>query len=270
VITGIGANGQVCVFVSETTNVLVDVTGWFTEGFTQVAPARLLETRQSGGLPGRVAPGSVTRVRATGVAGVPASARGVALNITAVNAAGSGFLSVYPCEATRPDTSSVNFTAGVTVANLVVTAANPGGEVCVYSSASTDVLIDVFGWFTTVFQPVANTRLLDTRPSSGPVSAGSTTRLRIAGAGPMPARARSVAAAVTAVNPKATGFVTVYPCDQTRPNTSNSNPTAGTSVAKSVYIGLSATGELCIYSSVATDLLVDVSGWFGGSSVRSG
>jgi hypothetical protein len=151
------------------------------------------------------------------------------------------------------------------VANLVVTGADAGGEVCVYSSAATDVLVDVFGWFTSVFEPVANTRLLDTRVTSGgvgPVAQDSVTRVRVAGAGPIPAEARSVTATVTAVNAAAAGFMTVYPCDGVQPNTSNSNPTAGSTVANSVFMGLDGTGELCIYSSVATDLLVDVAGWF--------
>ena len=73
---------------------------------TQVAPTRLLETRGAGGVSQPVATGSVTRVRAMGVAGVPAAARGVAINVTAVNPRAAGFLSVYPCDQARPNTSN--------------------------------------------------------------------------------------------------------------------------------------------------------------------
>ena len=268
VITGIGQSGELCIFASQTTDVIVDVTGWFTEGFTPVTPERLLETRGPGGVPQPVAAGSVTRVRGTGVAGVPTSARGVVLNITAVNAAAAGYLSVYPCGTNPPNSSTLNFLAGDTAANLQVTAVDNAGDFCVLASAPTDLVIDVFGWFDQVFNPVVDTRVLDTRRTTA-VAAGSTTRVRIAGVDSIPISARSTAVNITAVNPRAAGYLTVFPCGESQPGTSNSNFVTGRTIANSTYIGIGTNGELCIYSSAATDLLVDVFGWFSSLVVRN-
>jgi hypothetical protein len=80
---------------------------------------------------------------------VPATgAKAVSINATAVGPEASGFLTIYPC-GPREFVSNVNFAAGATVPNAVLTPLSAAGEFCVYASQNTDVVIDVNGWFGT-------------------------------------------------------------------------------------------------------------------------
>ena len=69
---------------------------------------------------------------------------------------------------------------------------------------------------------------------------------------------------VTVVDPVGTGFVTVYPCGG-RPLTSSVNYTTDQIVPNAVITPVSASGEVCFYSSVAADLIADVNGWYATS-----
>ena len=58
------------------------------------------------------------------------------------------------------------------------------------------------------------------------------------------------------------GFATVYPCGTPRPNTSNINFAAGSTVANAVTTKVGADGAVCIYTDAATHLIVDVNGYY--------
>lgn len=62
------------------------------------------------------------------------------------------------------------------------------------------------------------------------------------------------------------GYLTVYPCGQARPEASNLNFGAGDTIANSVLAKVGTGGAVCIYTSVATDLLVDASGYYADTS----
>ena len=109
------------------------------------------------------------RVPVTKRFGVPASgAVGVALNVTAVGPVGPGFLRVWPCGSAKPETSSVNYLAGGVEPNAVVVPVDATGEVCVSSLVTTDVVVDVSGWFESGLRG-ATGRLVDTRDGTGPI-----------------------------------------------------------------------------------------------------
>jgi len=120
------------------------------------------------------------RVPVTGVAGVPSDASGVALNVTAVGASRAGWLRVWPCESRQPSTSSVNFEAGSVSPNAVVVPVDGSGEVCVVSSQSVDVVVDVAGWFESgVRSGSGELRLVDTREGAGGVRLEPKVSLRV-------------------------------------------------------------------------------------------
>ncbi len=253
----LGEGGEVCVFSSAETNLLVDVSGAVTSGFAGFNPSRLLDTRGSS----KVAPGSTTRVRIAGAAGVPAETIAAVLNVTAVGPSAKGFLTVYPCGETQPGSSNVNFEAQQTVPNAVVATLGSAGEVCVFSSVETNLLVDLNGAVTAGFGGLVPSRLLDTR-GSGRVAAGSTTRVRIAGVTGVPASAVAGVLNVTAVAPSEQGFLTVFPCGGAQPGSSNVNFAPGQTVANAAVATLGAGGEVCVFSSVETNLLVDLNGAF--------
>jgi peptidoglycan hydrolase-like protein with peptidoglycan-binding domain len=82
----------------------------------------------------------------------------------------------------------------------------------------------------------------------------------------IPAGASAVALNITAVTPSLPGFVTAWPCDVARPDASNLNYVSGGAVANSVIAPVGASGKVCFYSNQETDFLVDITGWFSGST----
>ena len=85
-------------------------------------------------------------------------------------------------------------------------------------------------------------------------------RVQIAGLGGVPAGSNAVSANFTVVDPSAAGYLTVWNCSDERPVVSTSNFTAGDVTPNAATIPLDASGGLCVYSNVATDLVIDVNG----------
>jgi hypothetical protein len=151
----VGTGGKVSIYNFDgTTDVLADVVGYYTASgvtvaggglFHAMSPVRFLDTRQTGGTLGT---DITTTLAVSGVHGVPADAVGLVMNVTATNTSDAGFLTVFPVGAARPTTSNLNFVAGQTVPNLVMSKLGTGGAVNIYNFAgSTDVIADVVGWY---------------------------------------------------------------------------------------------------------------------------
>ena len=86
--------------------------------------------------------------------------------------------------------------------------------------------------------------------------------LPVAGRGGVPGSAVSVVLNVTAVSPSGDGYLTVFPCGEAQPNTSNVNYVAGQVVPNAVIAKVGAGGSVCIYTYAETELLVDVAASF--------
>ncbi len=160
VVTPLNSGGGVTLYnYAGTADVIVDVLGYYTAAggsgaqFTPLAePTRICDTRDSGPAnqcTGHTMPGNSTMtVQVTGLAGVPAGAKAVVINVTATNTTGGGYLTVYPSGA-RPLASNLNWAAGTTVPNLVIATLSSGGGITIYNSAgSTDIVIDVLGYYS--------------------------------------------------------------------------------------------------------------------------
>jgi hypothetical protein len=198
--------------------------------------------------------GGVFRVPVPAGVGVPA------LNVTAVRPQADGFVTAYRCDRPRPTASNLNFRAGDTTAAAVLVRPSAAGEVCVYSSAATDLVIDLGGTFGGGFVPESTPRrLIDTR-STGRVPAGEVIEIAVPDG-------TAVAVNVTAVRPSAVGFVTVFPCDEKLPAASNLNFRPGSNVANLAVVRPAAAGTVCVLTSAETDLLVDLAGTFSSSFV---
>ena len=247
-----------------------------------VAPKRLFDTRPTepqgaitvaqhtyGG-------DDVLRVNLLGVAGIGGGdVAAVALNVTAVDPAGPGYVTVYPCSAQRPLVSNINFQGPGAYPNAVIAPLSTDGELCLYSKVQTHLIADVVGWFPAGagIGTVAPERLFDTRttephgsiqvPKASIGGEGKILKVKVAGVSGVPATgAAAVALNVTAVNPVAAGYVTVYPCNADRPLVSNINYSGPGVYPNAVLTPLSADGEVCFYSKADTDLIADVNAWF--------
>jgi hypothetical protein len=161
VITKVGLDGRVRLFNSSgATHLIVDVMGWFgaDSELHSLLPARLLDTRPGGAtIDGTFTGGSegspVGRNRpyelvVTGRGGVPATGvAAVALNVTVTEPLASSFLTVWPTGFVRPNASSLNYSAGKTVANMVIARVGANGSVSFYNSVlTTHLIVDVVGW----------------------------------------------------------------------------------------------------------------------------
>ena len=92
------------------------------------------------------------------------------------------------------------------------------------------------------YVPLTPVRLLDTRNGTGApagfAAAGSTTELQVSGAAGIPATAKAVVFNATVTQPEAAGYLTVFPCGESRPTTSNINYITGQTIANMVVVAL--------------------------------
>ncbi len=159
VLARLGANGAVSIYNGSngTTSLYVDVQGHTLVGAASalgnvqpLAPARIVDTAIGLGVPRAPLAGvHPLDVAVLGRGGVPATGvSAVVLNVTVASAQHSGYLSVYPSGGSRPGTSNLNFSAGRTVAGLVVVPVGADGKVTVYSGSTGSIRLvaDVQGY----------------------------------------------------------------------------------------------------------------------------
>jgi subtilase family serine protease len=125
--------------------------------------------------------------------------------------------------------------------------------------------------FTTAkgYTPVTPVRILDTRYGTGGykglVGAGKTISVQVAGKNGVPSGVSAVVLNVTATNPTASSFVTVYPDGQSRPVVSNLNFIKGETIPNLVIVPVGSDGKVDFYNaSGSVSLLADLAGYFMG------
>ncbi|WP_374774128.1 PKD domain-containing protein [Streptomyces sp. NBC_01310] len=157
VIVPIGKDGYIELYNGgwNSVDLIADVTGYFdraaADGYTALNPVRFVDTREGlGAARGQVAGQGTFGVQITGRSGIPAGATAVALNVTVTNPKQAGHLTVFPSGRAAPSTSSLNFTAGQTVANSVIVPVGADGKISVRNGAwaGTDVIVDVVGYYS--------------------------------------------------------------------------------------------------------------------------
>ena len=152
VITKLGADGTVSIFNADgQVNVLADVVGCFTAAglgrHHSLSPTRILDTRNGFGASGRIGTSPLT-LPIAGVGGVPTGALGAILNVTVTEPSATSYLTCWPTGEAKPTASSLNFTAGLTVANLVIVKLGSDGSAKFANAAgTTHILADVLGYF---------------------------------------------------------------------------------------------------------------------------
>ena len=138
--------GAVQVLGSAGGHLLIDVTGYFTGAPTPLSATGLYHP--------------MTPVRAADTRGgpkptdevvdlspwIPLTATAVTLNTTVTEPDGPGYLTVYPAGAGIPNASNVNFSAGLTIADHVVTG-SPNAHLAFHSPVPTHMIADLSGWF---------------------------------------------------------------------------------------------------------------------------
>jgi hypothetical protein len=151
-----GTGGAINIFATDTTDVIVDINGYFAPpassglNFYSAVPCRVVDTRLT---PGALAgPAIDTRTArtfpvATGSCGLPSTAAAYSFNVTVVPYEGLGFLTIWPAGVSQPFVSTLNSYAGEVVANAALVPAGTSGSVSVFVTDKSDVILDVNGFF---------------------------------------------------------------------------------------------------------------------------
>lgn len=283
-ITTTGADtGKICISPSVNTHLIVDVMGYYRVGssFTALSPARLFDSRPTGQTvdgsgkgSGLLTPILTVMITVAGRGGVPAGATAAALNITSVSSGAGGSVTVWPCNIAQPITGNLSVQPGVTAANVVITDIHQG-VVCFKSTANTHLIVDVVGYYSTATDLLTPppVRYSDSRAGAttvdglskayGALAAGATVKVRVVSRGSAsPSVVRSAVLGISSLNAGANGFITVFPCGTPRPNASTLNMTAGVAVSATTMVAAGDDNDVCIYSSVATHLVVESFGFY--------
>ncbi len=111
------------------------------------------------------------------------------------------------------------------------------------------------------YLPLPPTRVLDTRDTPGTrLTAGGQAVVDLSAL--VPAGASAVAVNLTSADPAGDGFLTGHPCAASPPVVSSANYTARTARGAHAVLPLDENLRLCVLSSAATDLVVDLQGAF--------
>jgi Domain of unknown function (DUF5122) beta-propeller len=273
-IVKLGVNNGIDLFnANGSTHLLADVNGILPSNqYTGLAPTRLLDTRSGIGVagPGSIGPGQTITLRVAGLGtAVPATAAAVSLNVTVTDPSATSFLTVWPTGTPAPNVSSLNMTTGTTIANLVIVKPGTNGDVSIRNdSGITQVIADLNGYFmagtATTFVPQ---RLLDTRigigAPTGAVGSGQTVAMQVTGTAQIPTGATgSIVLNVTATEPTATSYITVWPTGTTFPNSSNLNFVRGQTIPNLVVVPIGANGTVNLTNANGSvHLIADISAY---------
>ncbi len=251
--------------------------------FIAITPCRLVDTRAANGAfgsPSLVAASarSFTIPNSTSCS-VPTSAAAYSLNVTVVPKGALGYLTVWPTGQAQPDASTLNSTDGRVKANAAIIPAGTGGAVSVYATNATDLVLDIDGYFVPAtdtsalaFYPLAPCRIADTRKASygslgtPAMTAGQQRTFAILSSTcSVPDTAQAYSLNFTAVPSGPLGFITALPTGQTRPLASTLNAPTGTVTANAAIVQAGTGGSVDVYASNATNLVIDINGYFAPS-----
>jgi sugar lactone lactonase YvrE len=152
-----GTGGAVSFFATNTTDLVVDVNGYFAPpgsgglSFFAATPCRMVDTRNPPGILGGpiLGGGSTMTFPLSGTCGLPAfpAVQAYSLNMTVVPQTTLGYLSTWPAGAAQPLVSTLNAANGQIVANAAIVPAGTSGSINVYVTDTTNVIIDTNGYF---------------------------------------------------------------------------------------------------------------------------
>jgi hypothetical protein len=275
-ITPAGTNGGVSVFVTNPSHVILDINGYFVPAgtasalaFYPVTPCRVADTRNAPGPfggPSLAAASSRDFSLQSSSCALPSDAKAYSLNVTAVPKGGLGYLTMWPSGEAQPLVSTLNSPTGAVTANAAIVPAGSNGDVSVYVSNASDVIVDVNGYFAA---PSANglslytttpCRVIDTRNGSGAFNGTFAVDVESSTCAPS-STAQAYVLNATVVPTGSLGFLTLWPAGQTQPVVSTLNASDGV-VTSNMAVVPTMNGSIDAFSSSATQLILDLSSYF--------
>ncbi|MDX1984128.1 MAG: hypothetical protein SFV51_27885 [Bryobacteraceae bacterium] len=248
--------------------------------FVPVSPCRVKDTR----IPdiiitplAAISGGSARAFPIAGHCGVPASAKAFSLNITAVPLEPVSYITIWPTGEQQPFTSLLNSWDGRVVAAATIVKAGTNGNVSIYTTHQSHIIIDINGYFVEstseadlVFYPLTPCRVIDSRlihnPLGPPPFAGGQSRtvnMAASGCGiPTTARAFSLNFTIVAPPGGVLGYLTAFPTGITRPIVSTLNALNGGVVANAAIVPAGTNSSIDVYVTDTVDVIIDINGYF--------
>ena len=291
-IVPVDADGNVLMFTNATAHVVVDVLGFFdvTSGtstagrFEPVTPVRAVDTRNPADAStnnfsrATIGGEDVVNVPLAGRFGLASGSSSVAVIVTALSGTANvgGNVVVYPHAGSVPVVANVNTGEALDRrANLVLVPLGADGSIDLAVRNVVNVIVDVVGSFTDgsdpasatgLYQPLEPTRIVDTRSALGfgRLPGGVSNTVNPAA---VPDSALAVSQNIAMVGTGGAGFVAAFPAGLASvPVVSNGNSTAAGQVRSTLSLTTAGTGGaaggLAYHTSMASDLVVDVTGYF--------
>ncbi|MGA8026598.1 MAG: chitobiase/beta-hexosaminidase C-terminal domain-containing protein [Bryobacteraceae bacterium] len=275
-----GSDGGINIYATNSTQAIIDIDGYFAPGTTStlafypLRPCRIVDTRKAAGpLGGPYLQGSVVRAFPvlSSSCSIPASAQAYSLNFTAVPHGALGYLTVWPTGETQPTVSTLNAPTGVATANAAIVPAGSSGNISVFASNNTDLVIDVNGYFAPPasgglsLYTLTPCRVLDTRKSSGGFSGTLTVSVTGSSCGALTSAAQAFVLNATVVPASTLGYLTLWPNGDTQPEVSTLNASDG-AITSNLAIVPASNGSIDSFASNQTQLILDISGFFTPAS----
>jgi hypothetical protein len=276
-ITPAGANGGVSVYASDQTQFILDIDGYFVPAgtsasgleFYPLTPCRVADTRNPTSALGGPSVIAATKrafpVQSSGC-GIPATAKAYSLNVTAVPYGGLGFVTAWPTGQPQPLVSTLNAPTGAVTANAAIVPAGMNGEVSIYVSDDTDIILDVNGYFAAPgtgglsLYTVAPCRVIDTRNGAGAFNGGIKVPVENSACA-VPAAARAYVLNATVLPTTSLGYLTLWPDGTAQPTVSTLNASDG-AVTSNMAIVPTTNGSIDVFAAGSTQLILDISNYF--------
>jgi len=273
--------GAVSVYVTDTTDVILDIDGYFTAPGSQtlqfypLPPCRLVDTRNPDGpLGGPRLPAQQERdfpLLASSCIPAGVNPAAYSLNFTAVPNPSHqhlGYLTVWPTGQVQPTVSTLNNPTGTVVANAAIVPAGQNGKVAVWAYDTTDLLIDVNGYFAPPgqggysFYVATPCRAYDSRNNNGQPFSGERIVNIVNGPCAPPSNATGYVFNATVVPNHRLGYLTLWPDGEEQPPVSTLNAYDGF-VTSNMAIVPNVNGSIDAYAGDgSTQLILDISGYF--------
>jgi hypothetical protein len=294
-----GAGGAITVFASNATNVVLDISGYFTAAtsaltFYPVTPCRVLDTRNAAGpLGGPSLAGNTSRTFpiASGACNLPGTAQAYSLNLAVVPKEPLGYLTAWPTGQAQPLAANLSSVTGTVTASAAIVPAGTSGSIDVFASNSTDLIIDVNGYFAPPgtgglsLYNLPPCRVLDTRQSSNGQTVppftgeldeslignttvdefGNITQASQATDCGVPVGAQAYVMNATVVPPASFGYLTMWPQGTTQPLVATLSA-LDAAVTSNLAIVPTNNGSISTFASNPTQLIMDLSGYFAPAS----
>lgn len=131
-----------------------------TSNFVPITPCRVVDTRSAAGTfggPSIQAQTSRDFPIPSSSCGIPGGAIGYSLNVAVVPKGPLSYITVWPTGAPQPTAANLNSPSGAIISNAVLVEAGTNGSISIYVSNTTDVVVDITGYFVAYVAPTIPT-----------------------------------------------------------------------------------------------------------------